>query len=61
MSPDRGSGQDSFFGNVSLTQRDRQTTYTLAFNAGYQQNQDTFCRHRLLQVLSRLGLGHAQP
>lgn len=41
MSPDRGAGQDSLFGNVSLTQRERQTTYTLAFNAGYQQNQDS--------------------
>jgi hypothetical protein len=42
MSPDRGNGQDSFFGNLSLTQRDKQTSYTLALNAGYQQNQDSF-------------------
>jgi hypothetical protein len=38
MSPDRGDGQNGFFGNFSLSQRDRQTTYTLAFNAGYNQD-----------------------
>jgi len=39
MSPDSGSkAQDGLYSNVSLTQRAGQTTYTLAFNAGYNQD-----------------------
>jgi hypothetical protein len=39
MNPDSGvKAQDGLYSNVSLTQRDRQTTYTLAFNAGYNQD-----------------------
>jgi hypothetical protein len=39
MNPDSGvKAQDGLYSNVSLTQRERQTTYTLAFNAGYNQD-----------------------
>jgi hypothetical protein len=38
MNPEQGNGQDGLTGTVSLTQRDKQTTYTLLFNSGYVQN-----------------------
>ena len=40
--PDRGDGMDGLSSNLSITQRERQTTYTLALNSGYQQNQFGF-------------------
>jgi hypothetical protein len=42
MNPEQGTGQDGLISNLSLTQRDRQTTYTLAFSSGYQQNLFSF-------------------
>jgi|WetSurMetagenome_2_1015567.scaffolds.fasta_scaffold04462_2 hypothetical protein len=38
MNPEQGNGQDGLTGTASLTQRDRQTTYTLSLNSGYVQN-----------------------
>jgi hypothetical protein len=42
MQPDRGDDVDGISGNLSITQRDRQTTYTLALFSGYEQNQFSF-------------------
>jgi hypothetical protein len=42
MNPERGDDFTGITSNLSITQRDRQTTYTLAFNSGYQQNQFGF-------------------
>jgi hypothetical protein len=42
MDPEQGTGQDGLVSNLSLTQKDRQTTYTLAFVSGYQQNLFSF-------------------
>ena len=42
MDPERDKAQDGLVSNVSITQRDGQTTYTLAFNSGYQQNLFSF-------------------
>jgi hypothetical protein len=42
MNPDRGDDFDGITSNLSISQRDRQTTYTLAFNSGYEQDQFGF-------------------
>lgn len=42
MNPDRGDDFSGITSNLSITQRDRQTTYTLAFTSGYEQNQFGF-------------------
>lgn len=42
QNPERGDEFTGVTSNLSITQRDRQTTYTLAFNSGYQQNQFGF-------------------
>jgi uncharacterized protein (PEP-CTERM system associated) len=36
--PERGSGEDAFFYDVSVTQRAERTTYTLAFQGGYAED-----------------------
>ena len=36
--PDRGSTEDAFFYDVSITQRAEKTTYTLAFQGGYAED-----------------------
>ena len=36
------NGESGVTSNLSITQRDRQTTYTLAFNSGYEENQFNF-------------------
>jgi len=38
MDPEQGSGQNGVTSNLSLTQRERQTAYTVAFKSGYVQN-----------------------
>jgi len=42
MNPERLNGETGVSSNLSITQRDRQTTYTLAFYSGYEQNQFGF-------------------
>ena len=42
QNPERFNGESGVTSNLSITQRDRQTTYTLAFNSGYQENQFGF-------------------
>ena len=42
MNPDRGDDFDGVTSNLSITQRERQTTYTLTFSSGYEQNQFGF-------------------
>ena len=42
QNPERGDDFTGVTSNLSITQRDRQTTYTLAFNSGFQQNQFSF-------------------
>jgi hypothetical protein len=42
QNPERLNGESGVTSNLSISQRDRQTTYTLAFNSGYQQNQFGF-------------------
>ncbi|HNT44271.1 MAG TPA: outer membrane beta-barrel protein, partial [Syntrophorhabdaceae bacterium] len=36
--PDRGNAEDGFNGLLSLTQRDRLTTYTLILESGYRED-----------------------
>ena len=42
QNPERGDDFTGVTSNLSLTQRDRQTTYTLAFSSGYDQDQFGF-------------------
>ena len=42
MSPDRGDDFDGPTGNLSISQRDRQTTYTLSLFSTYEQNNFSF-------------------
>ena len=42
MNPDRGDDFTGVTSNLSITQREKQTTYTLTFNSGYEQNQFGF-------------------
>ena len=42
QNPERLNGESGVTSNLSITQRDRQTTYTLAFDSGFQQNQFGF-------------------
>jgi hypothetical protein len=42
QNPERLDGQSGVTSNLIITQRDRQTTYTLAFSSGYEQNQFGF-------------------
>jgi hypothetical protein len=42
MNPDRGDDFNGITSNLNISQRDRQTTYTLAFNSGYEQDQFGF-------------------
>jgi hypothetical protein len=42
MNPDRGDEFTGITSNLSITNRGRRTTYTLAFNSGYEQNQFSF-------------------
>jgi hypothetical protein len=42
MNPDRGDDFDGITSNLSITQREKQTTYILTFSSGYEQNQFGF-------------------
>ena len=42
QNPERFNGQTGVTSNLSITQRERQTTYTLSIYSGYQQNQFGF-------------------
>ena len=42
QNPERLNGESGVTSNLSISQRDRQTTYTLAFNSGYEQDQFGF-------------------
>ena len=60
QNPERGDDFTGVTSNLSITQRDRQTTYTLAFNSGYRAEPVRLRQQGLQQVLRRLG-GHLAP